>query len=164
MTTVTKNFLPSKTSFDGVPFGNVWEAKHHFETDSNGIMVANGAADSDKATAIQNGDVVRLGILPAGLELQDALIIISDAFAGSTTGSIGFLYTDGVDDSTSPQDAAYFASALSTASTSVSRKTGVKAPQTLTKPAYLTLTVGGADHSAVGVMDVIVYGRNTGGF
>jgi hypothetical protein len=164
MTTVNKNYLTSALSFGGVPFGNTWQQKFHFETNASGVMVKDGAADSDKATAIQSGDVVRIGILPAGLEMQDIQSTISDAFAASTTASIGFLYVDGVDDTTYAQDAAYFASALSTASTGVSRKTGVKAPLTLPKDAYLTLTIGGADHSTVGIMDVIVFGRNTGGF
>ncbi len=164
MTTINKNFLASKKSFDGVPFGNVWSGKFHFETDASGIIVENGAVDSDLATAVQSGDIVRIGILPAGLELQDMLLIISDAFAASTTASVGFLYTDGVDDSTAAQDAAYFVSAKATDATSVSRKTGVKAPLILTKPAYLVLTIGGAAHSAVGVLDAIIIGRNTGGF
>lgn len=164
MTTVNKNYMASAQSFNGVPYGNMWQQKYHFETNASGVMVKDGAADSDKATAIQNGDVVRIGIIPAGLEMQDIQSTISDAFAGSTTASIGFQYVDGVDDTNNPQDAAYFASALSTASTGVSRKTGVKAPLTLPKDAYLILTVGGADHSAVGIMDVIVIGRNTGGF
>ena len=61
------------------------------------------------------------------------------------------------------QDAAYFASALATSSTGVSRKTGVKAPITLPKDAYLILTIGGAAHASAGIMDVIVQGIDTGG-
>ena len=41
------------------------------------------------------GDVVRFGILPAGIKISDALVIISDAFATSTTYKLGFAYVDG---------------------------------------------------------------------
>lgn len=164
MTTINKKYMVAAQKFDGVPFGNVTQFKSHFETDASGIVSENSAAASDLATAVQSGDIVRIGILPAGLELQDMLLIISDAFAASTTASVGFLYCDGVDVAAAAQDAAYFVSAKATDATSVSRKTGVKAPLVLAKDAYLVLTIGGAAHSAAGVMDVIVIGRNTGGF
>ncbi len=164
MTTINKKSMTSVQSH-GVPYGNVWQSpKFHFETGSTGIMVANGAADSDLATAVVNGTIVRLGILPAGLELQDMQRTISDAFASSTTDAIGFLYCDGVDVSTAAQDAAYFCAATASDATAVTRKTGVKAPLVLAKDAYLVLTVGGADHSAAGIEDIYIIGRHTGGF
>lgn len=158
MTTLNTNYMAQATKFGGVPFGNQTNLKFNFTTNASGI-----ATNTDLATAVQSGDVVRLGILPKGMELQDALIIRSDAFAASTTASIGFLYADGVDVTSSPQDAAYFAATLATDATGVTRKTGVKAPQVLAKDAYLTLTIGGAAHSALGIMDVIVLGVDTGG-
>ena len=158
MTTINTNFMTQAGKFGGVPFGNTLSLEYHFETTSAGVAVG-----TDFATAVQSGDIVRLGILPAGFKLEDALLIISSAFAGSTTASFGFLYTDGVDVSTAPQDSAYFsASAVSTASTGVSRKTGVKAPLVLAKDAYLTLTVGGAAHSSAGVLDIVVIGVDKG--
>lgn len=163
MSTVTKNFIATLTKFGGVPFGNMFSQTAHFETDASGIMVKDGAPDSDLATAVQSGDVVRIALLPAGLQLQDMQATISDAFTAATTASIGFLYADGVDVAAAPQDAAYFVSALATSATGVSRKTGVKAPLTLAKDAYLTLTIGGAAHASVGIMDVTVIGRDTGG-
>jgi hypothetical protein len=57
----------------------------------------------------------------------------------------------------------FFAAALSTASTGISRKTNVTPPVTLPKDAYLTLKVGGAAHSAVGLLNVVVTGESTGG-
>jgi hypothetical protein len=158
MTTINTNYMTQQQLMGGTPFGNTRNLPFNFTTSSSGVIV-----NGDLTTAIQIGDVVRLGILPKGLSMQDVLVIISDAFTAATTASIGFLYTDGVDVTAAPQDAAYFASALSTASTGVSRKTGVKAPVTLPKDAYLTLTIGGAAHASVGVMDVIAIGIDTGG-
>jgi len=158
MANVNKKQVLTLRQFGGVPYGNAWKDRFTFETNASGVFV-----DSDQATAVLSGDVVRLGVLPSGLEMQDALVIRSDAFTTSTTASIGFLYVDGVDVAgAGAQDAAYFASALATDATGVSRKTGVKAPITLTKDAYLILTIGGANHAAVGVLDVIVEGINHG--
>ena len=158
MTTVNQNYMTQAKQFGGVPFGNQTNLTFNFTTDSSGVFT-----NSDLTTAVQVADVLRLGIIPAGFQMQDALVIISDAFTGSTTASIGFAYCDGVDVTAAAQDAAYFASALATSSTGVSRKTGVKAPIKLPKDAYLILTIAGAAHASVGIMDVIVQGVNTGG-
>lgn len=158
MTTINTNGMAGQQRMGGVPFGNAWFSQYNFTTDAAGID-----QNSDLVTAVQSGDVVRLGILPAGLNMMDALVIISDAFTAATTASIGFAYCDGVDVTTAAQDAAYFASALATSSTGVSRKTGVKAPLQLPKDAYLILTIGGAAHASVGIMDVIVQGIAVGG-
>lgn len=157
MSNVNTNAMKQAKLFGNSPFGNLSALPYRFETNSSGI-----ALNTDLATAVQVADVVRIGILPAGMTLMDALTTISDAFTAATTASIGFLYTDGVDVTAVPQDAAYFASALATDATGVSRKTGVKAPVVLPKDAWLTLTIGGAAHAAAGVMDVIVQGIHTG--
>lgn len=153
MTTINTNGMASQQRLGGAPWGNAWKSQYNFTTDASGID-----QNSDLTTAVQSGDVVRLGILPAGLIMHDMLLIISDAFTASTTASVGFLYCDGVDVTTAAQDAAYFVSAKATDATSVSRKTGVKAPIQLPKDAYLVLTIGGAAHASVGVLDVIVEG------
>jgi len=59
---------------------------------------------------IATGDVIILGILPAGWRLmpQFAKIVVSDAFGTGVTGTVGFAYIDGVDDTAVPQDADYF--------------------------------------------------------
>lgn len=160
MTTINTNYMVQQQLMGGTPFGNTRNLPYHFETDSSGVIAGAGG---DLATAIQIADVVRLGILPKGLSMQDALIIRSDAFTAATTASIGFAYVDGVDVTAAPQDAAYFASALATDATGVTRKTGVKAPITLSKDAYLILTIAGAAHASAGIMDVIVQGIDTGG-
>jgi hypothetical protein len=157
MANINKKNVLTLRSPTSTPYGNQTNLEFHFETNSAGVFV-----DSDTTTAVVSGSVVRLGIIPAGFRMMDALVIISDASTASVTTSVGFLYVDGVDVSTAAQDAAYFKSALATDSTSVSRKTGVKAPITLPKDAYLILTTGGADHASVCVMDVIVEGIWTG--
>lgn len=160
MTTVNTNYMVQTTKFGGAPFGNETALSFNLTTNASGI-----AAGTDLATALQIGDVVRLGILPKGLNLQDVLATISVAFAGSTTASLGFAYVDGVDLSAPyAQDAAYFITAgQSLASTALVRKTGIKAPMTLQKDAYLTLTLAGAAQTGAAVLDVIVYGVDTGG-
>lgn len=157
MTTVTKANALKAPAFDGVPFGDAALYPFNFTTIANGIFGV-----SDLATAVQSGDVIRLGILPTGLTLVDCTVIISDAFTSSTTASIGFAYIDGVDSTPVPQSATYFASALATDATGITRKTAVTAPVTLPKAAYLILTIGGAAHAAVGVMDIVVSAIVTG--
>lgn len=158
MATVTKTNAKKLRQFGGTPYGNAWKDVFTFETNTSGVFV-----DSDQTTAVANGDVVRLGVLPAGLQLHDSLSIISDAFTATTTANIGFSYVDGVDDTDVPQDADYFNAALSTASAARTRaaNTAVE-PVTLPKDAYLIVTVGGADHASAGRLDVIVEGIWTG--
>lgn len=154
MANITKKNIRRYQTGVARPSGNLHKYDYRFETNASGVFV-----DSDSAAAVGNGDVVRLGILPAGLQLEDSHHTISDAFATSTTATLGFAYVDGVDDSAVPQDADYFAAALSTASTGISRKSNVTPPVVLPKDAYLILTVGGAAHSAAGRMDIAVIGE-----
>lgn len=156
MANVTKKNVKNLVQFGG-PDGNAWKDQFTFATNASGVFV-----DSDLATAVQIGDVVRIGVLPAGLTVHDALSIISDAFTALTTANVGFAYVDGVDSTAVPQDAAYFASALAINATGCSRKTGVKAPVTLPKDAYLILTNAGAAHASAGRIDIVVEGINTG--
>lgn len=155
MATVTKNKVLTQPQFTTAPYGNAWKDRFTLSTNAGGVYV-----DSDQATALIVADVVRLGTLPAGLELHDLLTIISDAFTAATTGGLGFAYVDGVDSTAVPQDAAYFIAAggLVTSATGITRKTAVTAPVTLPKDAYLIYTVAGATHASVGVVDFIVDG------
>lgn len=139
------------------PWGNMTALEYRFAVNSSGIIVA-----SDKATAVADGDVIRLGILPAGMRLIDMTRIISDAFAANTTDKIGFEYVDGVDSTAVPEDDDYFSGATTSAATAITRKTAVTAPVTLPKDAYLILTSAGAAQSAVGVMDIFIHGIRGG--
>lgn len=133
------------------PAGNNTVIKGRFETTAAGVAV-----NSDLATAVQINDVVRIGFLPAGAELQDAKAIVSDAFTAATTADIGFLYADGVDSTVVPQDAAYFFAALSTAATGRTRSTVAKAPVRLPKDAFLVLTRKAAADASAGIADFLV--------
>lgn len=139
------------------PWGNMDALEYNYTTNSSGIIVA-----SDKATAVADGDVVRLGVIPAGFRMLDMIRIISDAFASSTTDKIGFAYVDGEDSTAVPQDDDYFSEATASSSTAITRKTAVTAPVTLPKDAYLILTREGANDSAAGVMDIILLGKKMG--
>lgn len=157
MATATKKNVKNLRSMGGVPYGNGWNQQYTFSTNASGVFV-----DSDQTTAIAVADVVRIGILPAGLTMHDSLSAVSDAFTALTTANVGFAYVDGVDSTAVPQDAAYFNTALALNALGITRKTGTKAPITLPKDAYLILTNAGAAHASVGVLDVIVYGIGTG--
>ena len=153
MSTVTKNRIRQARQYSG-PSGNKYAQTFRYATNASGVCV-----DGDLATAVQVNDVIRLGVLPAGIELHDALAVISDAFAASTTADVGFAYVDGVDSTAVPQDANYFFAALATSSAARTRANNTAvAPVTLPKDAYLILTRKGAADSAVGIVDVIVDG------
>lgn len=157
MATVTKKLLRSN-QFDGAPYGNA--AKHicNLTTTAAGIPV-----DSNAAGAAAIGDIVRFGILPAGFLIADALAIVSDAFTASATAKIGFAYVDGVDSTAVPQDDDYFFAALAINAAGRTRASNTAvAPVTLPKDAYVIATIAGANLAAVGILDLVVEGINTG--
>lgn len=153
MATITKKYLPAEQQFGGTPYGNATTLPFNLTTNATGA-----ATPSDVATGIAVGDVVRIGILPAGAKLIDALVIVSDAFTAAVTAKIGFAYVDGVDSAAVPQDDDYFFLAgLAINSQLRTRSTNLAvAPVTLPKDAYLIVTTAGAANAAVGVLDVIV--------
>ncbi len=160
MATVTKSRVTKKNVQGGVPFGNAWNGRFQIATNASGVLV-----DSDQATALAIGDVVRAGVIPAGTELHDLQAIVSDAFTALTTAGVGFQYVDGVDSAAVPQDAGYFVAAagLDLATVAVTRKTAAKAPVTLPKDAYLIVTLAGAaQQNQAGIVDFVVQGVQTG--
>lgn len=157
MATVTKKYIRSAKSQSG-PYGNSWMQRYNLTTNASGVLV-----DSDQATAIAIADVVRLGILPAGVEYHSVTTIISDAFTASTTFKLGFAYVDGVDVTAVPQDDDFFIIAGASLATAARlAATGIAAPVTLPKDAYLILTNAGAAHASAGVADFIVQGQSVG--
>ena len=117
----------------------------------------------DATAAIADGDVVRLGKIPAGTNVRDHIAVISDAFTASSTYKMGFQYVDGVDVTAVPQDDDYFtAASTALSSVAVQRKTTTTAPLTLPKDAYLIVTNAGAAQAAAGIMDVTIFGRVIG--
>lgn len=155
MATITSK--KASPQFGGAPYGN--QTVHHFALETN---AAGAVVNSDSAAAIGATDKVRLGILPQGFRLDDALAIISDAFTATITGDIGFEYADGVDDAGVPQDADYFFADLAvTLGRTRANNTAVK-PVTLPKDAYLIWTNQVAAHASVGRLDLLIYGVDRG--
>lgn len=158
MSTITKKKVLTLPQYGGTPDGNVTVLPYHFETNSSGVFT-----DSDLTTAVQVADVARIGVLPAGLRLDDALSIVSNLFTAAVTVAVGFAYVDGSDSSDVPQDADYFHAALALSAQSRTRANNVAvAPVVLPKDAYLTLTFAGAAIDAAGVYDILVYGEMVG--
>lgn len=158
MATVTKKYLSQEQQFGGAPYGNSTTLQFNLTTTSAGA-VSNG----DSTSAVGIGDVVRIGVLPAGAKLIDSLAIVSDAFTAVATCKIGFAYVDGVDSTAVPQDDDYFYAALAYNAVGRTRaaNTGV-VPVTLPKDAYLIVTNAGAALDAVGVLNVVVEAVLTG--
>lgn len=160
MATITKkklvsDYLPAAGS--AAPYGDSTKVLASLATNASGVYT-----DGDSASAIGATDKVRIGILPGGMRLDDAVAIVSDAFRASTTGSFGFEYVDGVDDANVPQNAAYFFSGLAMDSVALTRKSTTTRPVTLPKDAYLIYTNAVAAQNVVGVVDVIVQGTVVG--
>jgi hypothetical protein len=158
MATVTKKRYQDAQNFGMTAYGNVMALEYNVTTTATGAVV-----NSDSTAPVASGDVVRLGLLPAGFRLHDSLTIVSDAFTASVTGTLGFAYEDGVDDATVPQDADYFGAGVTIATAGrYPASNATVRPVTLPKAAWLTLTTGGAAHASAAVADVIVYGEFVG--
>lgn len=120
---------------------------------------AGAAADSNSTAALAVGDKVVLNVLPAGMLLEDAQIIVSTAMTATVTGSLGFEYKDGVDSTDVPQDAAYFGAGIVLSATGRVRTASSKAPVTLAKEANLVLTMAGTTNAKASRVDFIVHGE-----
>ncbi len=138
------------------PYGNLSSLSFALTT------IASGAADnSDSTAAIGIGDVIDLGPLPEGMSLQDASIFVKTGMTATITGSLGFQYEDGVDDTTVPQDAAYFI-AGATIATAGRYRANTGNLVVLPKPARLILTTAVAANAKVSDIKVIVSGELKG--
>lgn len=155
MATIKKLRYQDDAPFGGVPYGNTTIKSFNLTTKANGAAV-----NSDSASAIGDGDSVVLGLLPAGMVLQDAIATVSDAFTALTVGKLGFAYADGVDSTEVPQDDDYFfaAATLTLHTAGTYRKVVATAPVRLPKDANLVLISSGAAHAAVGVADFRIVG------
>lgn len=155
MATIKKLRYQDDATFGGVPYGNTTSRSFNLTTNASGV-----AANSDTAAAIGNGDSVVLGLLPAGMVLQDAIATVSDAFTALTVGKLGFAYTDGVDSTEVPQDDDYFfgTATLTLHTLGTYRKVTSTAPVRLPKDANLVLISSGAAHASAGVADFRITG------
>ena len=139
------------------PYGNVTTLRATLATNATGA-----ALNSTSTAAIGLGDKVVLQTLPAGMLLEDAQVIVSTALTALVTGTLGFEYADGVDDTDVPQDAAYFGTGLVLNAAGRLRCVTTKAPVTLAKEANLILVTAGAANAKVGRVDFIVHGERMG--
>lgn len=155
----TTSKLCANAQQGGAPYSDSFVESFQFITNASGHFV-----NSDvPATAVADGQVVRLGKLPAGLELHSALLTVGDAFTASTSCKIGFAYCDGVDVTAVPQDDDYFIKATaSLASVGVIGSNNEAVSRvTLPKDAYLILT-NTTLHASAGRADVTVFGKMKG--
>lgn len=157
MATIKKKFIGDKQFGGFTPYGNLTTLRATLQTTAAGVVI-----DGDSTAAIAIGDVVVLETLPEGFVLEDAQLIVSTGMTASSTGSLGFLYADGVDSATVPQDAAYFGAGLNAATATRIRTAGAKAPVRLAKEAYLVWTHAGAANAKASRIDVIVHGERLG--
>ena len=157
MATIKKLGLGAQQFGGFTPYGNVTSIRATLQTAANG-----GAIGADSAAPIASGDVVVLEKLPAGFVLEDAQVIVSTAMTAAVTGSLGFVYADGVDSTEAPQDAAYFGAGLVLNAAGRLRCATANAPVKLPKEAFLVLTTGGAANDKASRIDVIVHGERMG--
>ena len=157
MATVKKLGLGDQQYGGFTPAGNVTTYRARLNTNATGAAIG-----ADSAAALAEDDVVVLEKLPQGFLLEDAQVIVSTGMTTGVTGSLGFVYVDGVDDATVPQDDEYFGTGIALATAARLRTTSSKAPVRLAKEAYLVLTLGGADNAKASQIDVIVHGERFG--
>ena len=158
MPVITRKGLKNEATFGTAPYGNTTTLEFPLATAANGSVV-----NGDSTAAILNGDVVRIGIIPAGFRLHDSLAIVSTAFTAAVTGRFGFAYVDGVDDTDVPQDDDYFGTgvAINAAGRYAASNATVR-PVTLPKDAYLTLTTAGANNAKVAALSFLLRGELVG--
>ena len=157
MATIKKKFIGDKQFGGFTPYGNVTTIRATLQTNATGAAI-----NSDSAAAIAVGDVVVLEKLPEGFLLEDAQVIVSTGMTATATGSLGFIYADGVDSTDVPQDAAYFGAGLNAATAARIRTASTKAPVRLAKEACLVWTQGVIANAKASRIDVIVHGERIG--
>lgn len=159
MATITKSQLGERRFGDSIPvYGNWMGLSYTLETNSSGAVT-----NSDSSSAVAIADVVKIGILPAGMTLHDMLLTISTAWTASVTAKIGFAYVDGTDSTAVPQNDAFFVAAgQSLATAAVVRKTTTTAPVTLPKDAWLIMTTAGAANAKASAATFVIFGAQGG--
>lgn len=158
MATITKLGIPDPSNQLGAsPYGNLTAFRYILTTNASGAVIG-----GDSTAAVASGDVVKIGVLPAGFRLIDSLVVIKTAMSASVTGNLGFAYSDGVDSTAVPQSATFFGSALALSSAARLRNATANLSVTLPKEAWLTLTTGGANNAKASEIGIIVFAINEG--
>lgn len=136
------------------PYGNLTALHFVLETNATGAAI-----NSSSTAAIAIGDVVRLGVLPAGFKLIDSQVVVQTGLTASVTGKLGFAYVDGVDVvGVAAQDDDYFGTGLVLSAAARLRNATSNSAVTLPKDAYLTLTTAGAANAKAARVEVTVLG------
>ena len=157
MATIKKAGLGALQFGGFAAYGNLTTLRATLQTSASGAAIG-----ADSNAAIAAGDVVLLEKLPAGMLIEDVQVIVSTAMTAAVTGSLGFIYVDGVDSAELAQDPAYFGTGLVLNATGRLRTTSAKVPPKLPKEAYLVLTTAGAANAKASRLDVIVHGERFG--
>lgn len=145
--------MPEPTFTFCAPYGNTSTLLYSIKT-TGGIL-----DNSDSDTAVAAGDVLILGILPAGFRLDSMTAVVSSVLVGAA--AVGFRYIDGVDSVKVPEQDDYFDAALSLAGAARVDGSGAGALVTLPKDAYLIATCAGAQ-TADGLAEILIQGVLTG--
>jgi len=150
-TTFTRKKLASQKQFGGTPYGNLAALSFNVTTNSSGVWT-----DGDGTAAPTAADELIVGVLPAGMLVQDALMVVSDAFTAATTAKVGLRAVDGV---TTQDDADYFTASLALNAVGRYRADNTAvAPITLARDMYIVMDWDAATNAVAGVVDIIVYG------
>lgn len=152
MATISKDNLGMHKLPTTAPYGTGSTLHYSLATAANGSVVG-----SNSNAAVASGDVVRIGILPAGMRLNDALTAVSVGWTATVTGKLGFAYVDGVDSATVPQDDDYFGAGLTLATAGRYPANNVTVrPVVLPKDAFLILTTGTAANAKASQADFLI--------
>ena len=120
------------------PYGNVYALAFPIFTDDKGVWT-----DGDSLEPAASGDILRLGIIPAGFRPLEAYVSVNKPIAG-LSGKVGFAYVDGEDDEDVPQkDDAWF-TAANCGTEGITRRDGTFPSPYMPKDSYLILTASGA--------------------
>ena len=139
-----------------VPYGNATTLAFLLATNAIGAVL-----NSDSTVAVGIADVIDLGPLPEGMRLDDATVLVTTGMTATITGSLGFVYEDGVNSTEVPQDAAYFGAGIDLAAVGRKRASGSKLIK-LPKPARLILTTAVAANAKVSDIKILVTGELLG--
>lgn len=158
MATITKLGLQDPHNQQGAsPYGNITVFRYVLKTNSSGAVIG---ADSTAAVGI--GDVVKIGLLPAGFRLIDSDVVIKTGMTATITAKLGFAYADGVDVTAVPQDDDYFGAGLVMSSAARLRNATTNTSVSLPKEAWLTMTTAVAANAKASEIEIVVYGINEG--
>jgi hypothetical protein len=139
------------------PYGNSTTQAYQLKANTGGVL-----ANSDSTTAPKAGDIIDLGELLEGWCLTDAQVFITDGLSASTTGKLGFAYSDGEDDADVPQDDGYFIKAGADLATAGRLRADGSKLVILPKSARLILTLAGVTNAKAADIKVTVTGELTG--